>query len=162
MQNQDIIPTMPNNEYMVKGTMTIAESLNYYKNWWTRMLTSFIIDVEFDKLIMAADPDAIVPDHNEEPIPVKIRLERRKMNVENAQRMLKAVENLIAVPEGEFHDRFLSEQALKVSDEVVAEQTGEATVEEPAPAADEPKVTDAVVVDPAQDEPVETAEEAQK
>ena len=147
---EDTMQTLPNNEYMLKKEITLKEALNFYQNTWTRYLASRLIDVEHDRIKASIDPEEIVTHGDkdqygryfEEAMPVRHRLEKRKMLVENALLILQAVGSLIKTPDGDFEAKHLSAEALRVSDAVMREMAG-LPAEEPAPA--QPEASDVAV-----------------
>ena len=95
----DATQTMPSMEAMIKNAYSVQDFLNYYRNIWVRNLAARLIDVETDVVAKGINPEEIVQEGNEE-MPVKIRLERRKIYVKDAMGIIAAMDSLIALKEG--------------------------------------------------------------
>ena len=110
----DPIQTMPNMEFMVKANLTPRECLQYYKNVWTRNVVARTIDVACDQALKTKDPEELVANDDGRQIPVKERLEHRKIIVQDALDLIAAIDVLLAIPEAEFTAKVWSKEALKV------------------------------------------------
>lgn len=106
---------------LAKNNITRKEWLQYYKNVWTRNLMARAIDVASDDALKLEDPNTEVLGEPGELIPVKERLERRKLHVQDALAILKGVEILMGLSEEEIEAKFLSEEALKVASDMMPE-----------------------------------------
>lgn len=94
---------MPGVDKMCDTLFTPTQWLTYYKNYWTNVLLARTVDVQMDSMAKAKDPDDLVQDDDNQPyspkapLPVKMRLEKRKMKVESCLELLAAIDALAAL-----------------------------------------------------------------
>jgi len=116
----DPVQQMPDNGSLTKNEYTKRDWLRYYKNVWTRNLISRCIDVETDKADKARNPEEIVADDvTGQPLPVKVRLEKRKMAVQECLDLLAGMEVLEKIPDEEFEAKVTSKEALAVAPDMM-------------------------------------------
>lgn len=108
---------MPSLDALTHKVYSPKDWLTFYKNIWTRNLVARTIDVQNDMNLKAKNPDEPV----EFPtpmgvveIPVKQRLEHRKMLVADALEVLDVIDTILALGEPEIREAYWTEEALKV------------------------------------------------
>lgn len=155
---------------MTQKVFTVREYLTYYKNTWTRHMAARAIDVYTDKVLLDKNgPEFMVEDaRTGQNIPLKLRLELRKMAVSDAVEIVQAADALLAMSDEEINKNCFSEEALKVMIEEpkvgdvcqLDNGTGEGTLQE----MDGKLVCVApeVAKEPATEAPVETPAETPK
>lgn len=145
---------MPSNEIMCREQFTAREWLQYYKNIWTRNAISRAVDVKTDEIIKATNPEELVDNpmnphgqpHLPIQIPVKERVEYRKLLVKDALDIIAGVDALLEIPEDQFHTKVLSEEALAVAPDMIKkeeEKKPEVAPEAAEPAAETPEAPEA-------------------
>lgn len=101
-----------------KNKYTYAEWLNYYKNVWNRNLVARTIDVQTDLLLKSQDPEMVVQ-HEGGSLPVKERLEHRKILVQDALDLIAGIDLLIAQTPEEYVKNNLTKEALAVAPDML-------------------------------------------
>lgn len=139
---------MPSVDALCKNVYTAGDWLNYYWNLWTRNLAARTIDVETDIELKAEDPEQLVDMDTGVQAPVKVRLEHRKILVQDALKLLRAIEKLQAL--GDELPKVWSDEALAVAQDMLEPETPA----QPAPAAEQP------ATEPAAETPATPAEAA--
>jgi len=150
----NLVEVLPNINGMTGKVYTKREWLTFYKNAWTRNAMARAIDVLTDRTLKAENPDQIV-ESGDDFVPVKVRLETRKINLQDALNILGGIETLLAIKDSEFDTQILSKEALAVDEDMIPKE---------APA---PEVTPETPVEPQKEEapaeessqPVETTKE---
>lgn len=136
---------MPNLESMVKGKYGVRDWLNYYRNVWTRNLTARLTDVQTDTELKKKTPDETVQGDDGQPLPVKHRLEIRKIAVQDAVNLIGNIDKLLALDDAQLAATYGLE-ALKVAADMIpkadtAEKTPEQKeLEQKTPPSPEAKV----------------------
>lgn len=145
------IQAMPPFREMITGNIGPKEWLTYYINIWSRQLIANTIDVQTDSITKAINPDEMVKMDNGsgQMIPVKERLEMRKMNIELSQKVLMGARSLYAMIDGKseeeaakiLHEKFWSKEALEVAPDMLEpeEKKEDKKEEKPAEAGKEAK-----------------------
>ena len=110
---------MPTFDQMLTSQYTPKQWLQYYKNIWTRNLMARCIDMQSDITEKASNPDRMVlPDDGSGiTLPIKERLELRKISVSEATQLLSALEILITKTDEEVV-AFFSADNLKVAEDM--------------------------------------------
>lgn len=105
----------PSMDSMTQKVYSVREWFTFYKNTWLRNSAARAIDVYTDTVLLAKEgPEFMVEDgRTGQNIPVKIRLELRKMNVQDAIEIVKAADALLALTDEEIEAKCFSEEALK-------------------------------------------------
>ena len=140
---------MPSYDALASKKYSPREWLNYYRNIWVRNNVARTIDVMTDVALKAQDPEQMVNCEDEGVRPVKARLEIRKKAVQDGLGLVKAIDELLAIPEGEFSDKVWGDAFLSVAEDMKPKP---APVAAPAPVA-EPAKEAAAVAEP--EKPVE-------
>jgi len=117
---------MPDISSLAANTYTKRQWLNYYKNVWTRNLMARCIDVQTDTTLKAKNPEEMVQTDDQRAVPVKERLEVRKMLVQDALDLIAGIDALLAIEDDKFDEQVLSADALKVAPDMIPHATGEA------------------------------------
>ena len=119
---------------MLTDSTTLKQWLTFYKNTWTKYLAARLIDVQSDTTLKAINPEEEV-DHEIDGMPVKIpvkkRLELRKIFVQDAVDLLASIDAFLALSEEEITAKS-SKEALKVADDMLpkpAPKAGDACVD---------------------------------
>lgn len=119
---------MDNLQDIVSKNYTLKECLTFYKNIWMRNTAARLIDVLCDQKAKAVDPEAPVKDHETGlDIPVKFRLEKRKMAVEDAMEIVAAAEELLALSDEDLASK-LTPAALSVDKDMMPAEAKEGDV----------------------------------
>lgn len=115
----------PDPAIMLKGVLTPAEWLTYYENYWTSVAIARTVDVQADLMRKAKDGDELVQDDGNSaytpmaPLPVKMRLEKRKMALESSLEIIASIKALKALPEGDL-EKMWTPEFLAVAADVAA------------------------------------------
>lgn len=131
-------------ETFIESTQKIftnTEILFYYRNLWKRNVVARAIDVVTDTAKKAVNPEEEV--EYIDPItrqvtymPVKERLELRKVLVKEAQELLTAIDSMLATKEEDFYNTYFSEKALAVAEDMIGPKAGDTcTTEDGRPGA---------------------------
>jgi len=124
---------MPDVKDMATSDYSPRNWLQYYKNIWTRNAVARTIDVQTDAILKAVDPEQVVLTDEGQPVPVKQRLEQRKIILQDALNLLEGIESIVAVEEKEFVTKFWSKEALAVAEDMLPKkETPAEAVKEPA------------------------------
>ena len=118
---------------LTKREYSPKEWLTYYKNIWVKNVVARTIDVDTDKVLKATDPEQMVPDNETgKLIPVKERLETRKIAIQDALDLIAGIDRLLAfykeAPEGStdtdkaFVEKYWSKDALKVDTDMLPKE----------------------------------------
>lgn len=108
---------------LTKKSYSPKEWLQYYRNVWGRNLIARTVDVKCDQVLKATDPDAMVEETGTgNIIPVKERLEIRKMDVQDALNIVEGIDALIAIDDAKFAETLWSKEALKVDADVMPKE----------------------------------------
>jgi len=118
MNPDNIVQLLPDVKDMVKNGYTKSHWLQYYKNLWTRNAVAMAIDVQGDKVRKAEDPEMSVEDNNQS-MPVKIRLENRKIKLQDYLDVITAIDTLMAIEESELDAKVFSKEALAVDEDML-------------------------------------------
>lgn len=113
----DPIQTMPLMHTMTEVIYTPKQWITYYKNTWVRNCVARTIDVKVDEVKKAKNPDELV-EFNGQEIPVKVRLEHRKMLLQDALELVTAADLLNETPAEEWDEKVWSEKALAVAEDM--------------------------------------------
>lgn len=111
---------------LTKREFTPQEFLLYYKNTWIRNAAARTIDVQTDRVKKAADPEEMV-EHEGKIIPVKERLELRKIGVQEALDIVNGADALLKTDLAgkTFAEVFWSADALKVDADMMPKEPKE-------------------------------------
>lgn len=109
---------MPAFDAMTKIDFTPKEWARYYRNTWARNSVAKTIDVENDKQMKAVNPDEIVQNSDGRMMPVKERLENRKIELQDALDIMRHAEALLALSDEELAAKWTPE-ALKVDEDMM-------------------------------------------
>lgn len=91
----------------------------FYRNIWQRNSAARLIDVLCDQKTKAVDPESLVKDHETGmDIPVKFRLEKRKMALEDALEIVAAADGLLSLTDEELAAK-LTPAALSVDKDMM-------------------------------------------
>ena len=121
----DNIQESPSLKDLCEGKYTYKQWLTYYKNIWTRNLMARSIDVQTDMALKAKNPEESVQDDQGRQVPVKVRLEIRKMYVQDALDLIAGIDKLIEVKDEEFEAKVLSKEALAVAEDMLPKKVGD-------------------------------------
>lgn len=120
--------TLPNATEMATREFTLAEWLTYYRNTWIRHALARTVDVISDEQTKQKDPETMVMHFNElgQPMemPVKARLEARKILLQDALDIVRVVEKLTASGDN-FESTYWSPEALAVAADMMPEPESE-------------------------------------
>lgn len=111
MEQPASLPTM---DTLTKVTYTMRDWLMYYKNIWTRNATARLIDVQCDIATKAKNPEELVDGDDGRPIQVKVRLEMRKMALEQALELIGNIDATLSLNDEQLTALY-SPDALKVA-----------------------------------------------
>lgn len=113
------VQTMPGMQLMITKSFTVRDWLLYYKNMWTRNLAARLTDVQGDITLKKADAEALVDDDmTKQEVPVKVRLEHRKIIVQDCINVLASIDSLLALDDATLAATY-SKDALKVADDMI-------------------------------------------
>ncbi len=118
MNPDNITQTMPSVKEMVENGYTVRHWLNYYLNIWKRQAAACAIDVYCDQLRKKDNPEMQV-EQGQQVIPVKERLEHRKIKLQDALDVIAGAEALLEIPEAEFETKIFSKEALAVAEDML-------------------------------------------
>ncbi len=120
MQTDQTIPMMPSFDSMTIKKYSTRSWLTYYWNVWKRNASARAIDVMTDRMRKEKDPEEMVSDPGTgQQIPVRIRLELRKMQVEEAMEILTGAEALLALTDEELEKQAFSPEMLKIDEDMM-------------------------------------------
>lgn len=113
--------TIPNVAELSARDFTAKQWLRYYKNIWTRNAVARTVDVVADEALKAINPEEPVESGigDGRVIPVKERLEHRKILVQDALDVREAIDKLLALSEEEFEKARWSKEALAVAKDMM-------------------------------------------
>ncbi len=144
--------TVPSIEQLIGRKVTSKEWLNYYRNVWLRNAVARAVDVKCDSILAAKNPEDMVMEYEVETgaptgekIPVKVRLETRKLLVQDALDVVESVDALLKEEETSYFGKEALAPAVEEKKEAPATPAngegpaGEA-VTPTTPASDEAKV----------------------
>lgn len=108
---------------LTQRDFTPQEFLLYYKNIWIRNAAARTIDVQTDRVKKAIDPNVMV-EHEGKVIPVKERLELRKIGVQEALDIIAGADALLKTDLAgkTFAEVLWSEEALKVDADMMPKE----------------------------------------
>lgn len=109
---------MQDTEQMIKNAYSVRDFLNYYKNSWTRNMTARLIDVQNDTIAKSIDPDMQVQAEDGREVAVKVRLEHRKIVVQDALNLIAAINALLALDDAGLAASY-SKDALKIAADMI-------------------------------------------
>lgn len=118
----DPMTNMITMDILTKKEYSPRDWLIYYKNVWIRNTIARTIDVDTDRALKNVDPETMVDvPENGQVVPVKVRLESRKISVQDGLDIIAAIDRLLAsLPEGQtFESKYWSKEALKVDDDMM-------------------------------------------
>lgn len=112
---------MENNsmELLMTNQYTFKQWMQFYKNTWQRNLTARCIDLQSDIALKAKDPETPVVTEDGQTVPVKIRLEYRKIVVQDALDLIASIDAMIAMTDEQFA-AFISPEGLAIAPDVIA------------------------------------------
>lgn len=113
----DPVQTMPDLSVMTTKGFTIREWLSYYKNVWNRNLAARLIDVQCDTVSKAINPEEPMQLEDGREIPVKQRLEMRKILVQDAVDLIAGIDALLALSDEKLLVR-QTKEALAVAEDM--------------------------------------------
>ncbi len=143
-------------EAMVTKDYTVRQWLTYYKNIWTRNLAARLIDVKTDQQLKAKDPNGVTDEAGADgrtPKSVKVRLEERKLAVQDSVDILAGIDAMLALTPEEL-TAAAGAEALKVDADMIP--LAPAPVEEKKEPADEEKKDEEAAGAKAPDEAAKT------
>lgn len=129
----DNTPTMPVLAEMIAKDIGVREWLTYYRNVWVRNLAARLIDVRTDVIKKKKDPEEVVEHYMFDEnigqnrtvhIPVKERLEMRKILVQDCVDLLEALDELDALSDEELAKTYAVE-GLAVDKDMLPPQVGD-------------------------------------
>ena len=152
MNNENVVQMMPTVKELVTMQFTNKHWLQYYLNIWTRNSMAVAIDVQTDKALKLQNPEEEV-EHVEDNvkmiIPVKDRLEKRKILLQDYLDRITGIKYLLSIADEEFEAKVLSKEALAVDEDMLPKEevkseevTPEPTEEKPTEEVAEESVTD--------------------
>ena len=114
-----------NFEALLKQTFTPREWLTYYRNIWNKNMIATIVDIQVDTTLKSVNPDEQVEGDRDRMgnimyVPVKQRLEERKLQTEIALRVIRAIDALLALSDEEIENRW-SPEATAVAPDMMPE-----------------------------------------
>lgn len=149
----NIVQIMPSVQDMVTNGYTIRHWLQFYKNVWTRQCAAGAIDIQNDRLRKAINPNEMVTfGRDEEVMTVKVRLENRKIALQDGLNVLKAIDALMEIGDDELEAKLFGDDNLKVDDDMLPMKEEATTEAEPA-AEVSPAVDESAGVEPADNAP---------
>lgn len=113
----DQVQVMPEVNAMVLNNYSKREWLQYYKNVWVRNCMARAIDVQTDIILKEKNPESTVQLEDERPAPVKVRLEMRKIALQDGLNLVAGIDTLMAKSEEEL-EAFFTEKALAVAEDM--------------------------------------------
>lgn len=125
----DPVQTMPDVNSLVKNSFEIKDWLKYYENIWKRNLTARLVDIETDLALKATNPDLEVVNDDGAQMPVKARLEHRKILAQDAVNILDKFAKLLALTPGELLTKY-NPDALKIADDMLPKKPVESVDQE--------------------------------
>lgn len=141
--------------YLFTNKTTETDWLNYYKNTWIKNSIAITIDVQNDTTLKAIDPEQKVMKYDAETgqptgeyIPVKERLELRKISLQDALDILRAIQELEKTASAEFEAKHWSKEALAVAPDMIPKVEEEPAT--PVPTPGDPATTEAPASNDAQ------------
>lgn len=153
MNNENVVQMMPSVKELVTMQFTNKHFLQYYLNIWTRNTMAMAIDVQFDKVMKANNPEAMV-EYEGQLIPVKTRLENRKIKLQDYLDIVAAIKHLMSIADDEFEAKVLSKEALAVDEDMLPKEevkedalTPEPTEEKTVESIDPDEVVEESVTD---------------
>lgn len=118
MNADSIVQNMPFLQLLVGAKYGPREWLTYYRNIWARNLTARLIDRQSDETAKKNNPDMPVQSDDGREIPVKQRLEHRKILVQDALNLIAAIDALLALDDAALAATY-SEESLKVAPDMI-------------------------------------------
>lgn len=115
----DPIPTMPSFDALCKTKFSPQEWLMYYRNVWMRNLTARSIDMAQDTAAKLKNPEEQVPGDDGTPMAVKVRLEHRKILVQDALTLIATIDALLLLAPADFEAKMWTPDALKVAEDMI-------------------------------------------
>lgn len=110
------------NESLFQGTKTVKEWLTFYLNIWRRNVIARTVDMKVDEVRAAVNPNEMVMVHpgTQDMQQVKIvqRLDIRKQAVSDGLELVRTIEELLTLPEGELEKTLWSEEHLKLNPDI--------------------------------------------
>ena len=105
---------------LTKNDYTPKMWLTYYRNVWIRNTVARSIDVVTDQKLKKEDPEQMVEEAGTgQIIPVKQRLENRKIAVQDGLDILAGIEKLLALSDEDFKNTQWTKEALKVDEDMM-------------------------------------------
>lgn len=157
----DPVQSMPGMAELTKNNYGPKEWLTYYKNVWTRNIIARAIDVQTDISALAIDPEGEVVEQdmmgNTKIVPIKERLEMRKIAIQDAQDIIDAIDALLVSANDttvDFAQKYFSKEALAVQPEEKKSDESQAETTEP--------VAEVVPAEEKKEEVAETPAEEEK
>lgn len=103
---------------LISKQFTAREWLLYYRNIWQRNVAAGTIDVHMDMATKADNPEFPVQNANGMTVPVKARLEERKISLEDTLKLLASIDQLLAMSDEDIAKMWTPE-ALKVAEDMM-------------------------------------------
>lgn len=110
--------SLPPMSELLKNKYTVRDWLTYYYNIWLRNATARTIDVENDREMKSKNGDEIVDSGVGTMIPVKERLEKRKIDLQDALDVVKYAADLLKLTDEELAAKWTPE-ALKIDEDMM-------------------------------------------
>lgn len=110
--------TMPALSSMITEKYGVREWLTYYLNIWQRNLTARLIDMQSDAIAKKANPDLEVELDDHREAPVKVRLEHRKILVQDSRNLIASIQSLLALDDAALAATY-GVEALKVAEDMI-------------------------------------------
>lgn len=128
--SDQIVTTLPSVQEMVKNGYSTKHWLQYYINIWNRQSVAAAIDIKTDQIRKAIDPEMEV-EEGHQVVPVKVRLENRKLKLQDYLDIISAAKTLMALPDDQIEEALFGEKALAVDEDMLPKP--EEKPEEPKP-----------------------------
>lgn len=116
--NDQIVTTLPSVKEMVQNGYTTKHWLQYFINVWNRQAAACAIDIKCDQIRKAINPEMEVEDQ-QQIIPVKQRLENRKLKLQDYLDIIAGAKELMAIPDDQIEEALFSEKALAVDADMI-------------------------------------------
>ena len=117
----DPMQTMITMDALTKNDYTPKMWLTYYRNVWIRNTVARSIDVVTDQKLKKEDPEQMVEEAGTgQIIPVKQRLEARKIAVQDGLNIIAGIDRLLTLPaDVNFEEKYWSKEALAVDEDML-------------------------------------------
>ena len=105
-------------QFLSSTAVTKKQWLQYYINTWNRNLIARTIDVHTDMVLKSVDPEQQVQSDAGAMVPVKVRLEHRKIAVQDALEIVKAAAALLELSDEDLEKEW-SPEALAIAKDML-------------------------------------------